>query len=167
MQVRSILAGVGGYLPARVVINDELARRLETSDAWIRDRTGIRQRHIATAHETCSFMATEAARAALRQAFTSSFVAKIGFALARTALKKMQVRTDPRRYNGAMFLGLNGIAVKSHGGTDALGFANAIGVAIDLARGGFNTRIKEEFGRMNGAGAEDKSVMPGPQAATG
>jgi len=68
MQVRSILAGVGGYLPARVVINDELARRLETSDAWIRDRTGIRQRHIATAHETCSFMATEAARAALRQA---------------------------------------------------------------------------------------------------
>ena len=68
MQVRSILAGVGGYLPARVVTNDELARRLETSDAWIRDRTGIRQRHIAAAHETCTFMATEAARAALRQA---------------------------------------------------------------------------------------------------
>ena len=68
MQVRSILAGVGGYLPARIVTNDELARRLETSDAWIRDRTGIRQRHIAAAHETCTFMATEAARAALRQA---------------------------------------------------------------------------------------------------
>jgi len=68
MQVRSILAGVGGYLPARAVSNDELARRLETSDAWIRERTGIRQRYIAAPHETCAFMATEAARAALRHA---------------------------------------------------------------------------------------------------
>ncbi len=68
MQIRSILAGVGGYVPARVVSNDELAQRLETSDAWIRERTGIRQRHIAAPHETCAFMATEAARAALLQA---------------------------------------------------------------------------------------------------
>jgi phosphate acyltransferase len=97
----------------------------------------------------------------VRQAFKSSFVAKIGFFLARSALRKMQVRTDPRRYNGAMFLGLNGIAVKSHGGTDALGFANAIGVAIDLAGGGFNDRIKEEFGRLSETN-EDK-----PQAAAG
>ena len=48
--------------------NAELAERLETSDAWIRDRTGIRQRHIAGPHETCAFMATAAARAALAQA---------------------------------------------------------------------------------------------------
>jgi 3-oxoacyl-[acyl-carrier-protein] synthase-3 len=68
MHVRSILAGVGGYLPARVVTNDELARGLETSDVWIRERTGIRQRHIAAPHETCAFMATEAARAALHHA---------------------------------------------------------------------------------------------------
>jgi len=85
----------------------------------------------------------------IRQAFKSSFLTKVGFFLARSALRKMQVRTDPRRYNGAMFLGLNGIAVKSHGGTDALGFANAIGVAIDLAAGGFNERIKEEFHRLS------------------
>ncbi|HEY6336247.1 MAG TPA: phosphate acyltransferase PlsX [Alphaproteobacteria bacterium] len=97
----------------------------------------------------------------VRQAFKSSFVAKIGFFLAGSALRKMQVRTDPRRYNGAMFLGLNGIAVKSHGGTDALGFANAIGVAIDLAAGGFNDRIKEEFGRLSET-ADDK-----PHAAAG
>ena len=45
----------------------------------------------------------------------------------------MRDRIDPRRYNGAMFLGLTGIAVKSHGGTDAFGFANAIGVAVDMA----------------------------------
>ena len=46
---RSIIAGIGGYLPERVVSNDELARRLDTSDAWIAERTGIRQRHIASA----------------------------------------------------------------------------------------------------------------------
>ena len=67
-QIRSILAGVGGYLPERVVTNDELARSLETSDAWITERTGIRQRHIAGAKETAAFMGTEAARAALADA---------------------------------------------------------------------------------------------------
>src|SRR5271163_4453183 len=67
-QIRSILAGVGGYLPERVVTNDELARTLETSDAWITERTGIRQRHIAGPKETAAFMGTEAARAALADA---------------------------------------------------------------------------------------------------
>ncbi len=70
MPLRSILAGVGGYLPNRVVGNDELAERIETSDAWIRERTGIRQRHIAGADETCAFMGTAAARAALADAET-------------------------------------------------------------------------------------------------
>src|SRR5580698_7058506 len=68
MPIRSILAGVGGYLPERVVTNDELARTLETSDSWIRDRTGICQRHIAAPHETAAFMGTAAARAALADA---------------------------------------------------------------------------------------------------
>ena len=67
-QIRSILAGVGGYLPERVVTNDELARSLETSDSWITERTGIRQRHIAGPRETAAFMGTEAARAALADA---------------------------------------------------------------------------------------------------
>jgi 3-oxoacyl-[acyl-carrier-protein] synthase-3 len=68
MPLRSILAGVGGYLPERVVSNDELSRTIDTSDEWIRERTGIRQRHIAAPHETAAFMGTEAARAALRHA---------------------------------------------------------------------------------------------------
>jgi 3-oxoacyl-[acyl-carrier-protein] synthase-3 len=68
MPIRSILAGVGGYLPERIVTNEELAATLETSDAWIRDRTGIRQRHIAGPHETAAFMGTAAARAALADA---------------------------------------------------------------------------------------------------
>ncbi len=68
MPIRSILAGVGAYLPERVMPNDELARLVETSDQWIRERTGIRQRYIAGPHETCAFMGTQAAAAALKQA---------------------------------------------------------------------------------------------------
>ena len=68
MPVRSILSGVGAYLPDRVVTNEELASRLETSDTWIRDRTGIKQRHIAAPHETCAFMGERAAQEALRNA---------------------------------------------------------------------------------------------------
>ncbi len=65
---RAAIVGVGSYLPERVVSNDELARRVDTSDAWIVERTGIRQRHLAAAHETAAFMATAAARRALAQA---------------------------------------------------------------------------------------------------
>ncbi len=68
MAIRSILTGVGGYLPKRIVPNEELARRLDTSDEWIRKRTGIRQRHLAGATETAAYMGTQAARAALAMA---------------------------------------------------------------------------------------------------
>ncbi|MBN9563072.1 MAG: ketoacyl-ACP synthase III [Alphaproteobacteria bacterium] len=68
MQTRSILAGVGGYLPERVMTNAEFAGRIETSDEWIRERTGIGQRHFASEHETCAYMGAEASRAALRAA---------------------------------------------------------------------------------------------------
>ena len=62
------LLGAGGYLPERVVSNDELAARLQTSDAWIRERTGITQRHLAAPHETAAFMASQASRRALEAA---------------------------------------------------------------------------------------------------
>jgi 3-oxoacyl-[acyl-carrier-protein] synthase-3 len=68
MPLRSILAGCGGYLPDRIVTNDELSRTVDTSDEWIRERTGIRQRHFAAAHETTAFMGTASARAALADA---------------------------------------------------------------------------------------------------
>ena len=67
-RIRATLAGIGAYLPERVVSNDELAGRVDTSDTWIRERTGIRQRHIAGEHESCAYMATAAARAALADA---------------------------------------------------------------------------------------------------
>jgi 3-oxoacyl-[acyl-carrier-protein] synthase III len=68
MPLRSILAGCGGYLPERIVTNDELSRTVDTSDEWIRERTGIRQRHFAAPHETAAFMGTAAAAAALADA---------------------------------------------------------------------------------------------------
>jgi 3-oxoacyl-[acyl-carrier-protein] synthase-3 len=68
MQPCSILAGCGGYLPERIVTNDELSRTVDTSDEWIHARTGIRQRHFAAAHETTAFMGTAAARVALADA---------------------------------------------------------------------------------------------------
>ena len=86
----------------------------------------------------------------LRASFRHSLSARIGYVLARGALKKLAARLDPRRYNGAMFLGLAGIAVKSHGSTDAFGFANAIGVAVDLKVNGFLQQISDDLARLNG-----------------
>ncbi len=68
MPMRSVLLGAGGYLPEHVVTNAELAQRLDTSDEWIVERTGIRQRHLAGAHETAAFMGSRAAAAALAHA---------------------------------------------------------------------------------------------------
>jgi 3-oxoacyl-[acyl-carrier-protein] synthase-3 len=72
MFARTLVSGVGGYLPERIVTNDELARTVDTSDAWIQERTGIKQRHFAAPHETAAFMAAQAARAALASAGASA-----------------------------------------------------------------------------------------------
>jgi glycerol-3-phosphate acyltransferase PlsX len=85
----------------------------------------------------------------LRGAFRSSLTAKLGYVFARHALAKVRERTDPRRYNGAMLLGLNGIVVKSHGGTDAVGFANAIGVAAEMVANRINDRIGREIAQLS------------------
>ncbi len=66
--VRSVVRGVGGYLPARVVTNNDLAKILDTSDEWITARTGIRERHIVADGELTSSMGAAAARAALADA---------------------------------------------------------------------------------------------------
>lgn len=84
----------------------------------------------------------------LSSAFHHSLMARLGYLFARGALRKLRLRIDPRRYNGAVFLGLGGIAVKSHGSTDALGFANAIGVAVDMKANGFLDRIRVDLARL-------------------
>ena len=66
--LRAVMEGAGAYLPERVVTNDELARTVDTSDEWIVERTGIRQRHLAGPHETAAFMGARAAAAALAHA---------------------------------------------------------------------------------------------------
>jgi glycerol-3-phosphate acyltransferase PlsX len=81
----------------------------------------------------------------LKQALKSSMMSRVGYLMSHGAFKRLKARVDPRRYNGAMFLGLQGVCVKSHGGTDAEGFANAISVAHDLVAHGFNARIAEEM----------------------
>ncbi|MSP83400.1 MAG: phosphate acyltransferase PlsX [Alphaproteobacteria bacterium] len=83
----------------------------------------------------------------LRATFRRSVISKLGYLLARPALNALKNRVDPRRYNGGMFLGLRGVAVKSHGGTDAFGFANAIGFAVDMIAHGFNAKVKAEIER--------------------
>jgi len=72
MPIRTIIEGAGAYLPERAVTNDELATRVDTSHEWIVERTGIKQRHLATTHETAGYMATRAARAALAHAKASA-----------------------------------------------------------------------------------------------
>jgi len=67
-QLRSVVLGCGSYLPARILSNDELARSVETTDEWIVQRTGIRERHIAAPGEMTSDLAIMAARAALANA---------------------------------------------------------------------------------------------------
>jgi glycerol-3-phosphate acyltransferase PlsX len=80
-----------------------------------------------------------------RDTLADSWAAKLGVLLARRSLSRLKSKLDPQRYNGAMFLGLGGVVVKSHGSADASGFANAINVAVDLVQGGANARIGEEL----------------------
>lgn len=81
----------------------------------------------------------------VKNAFRSTLLSSLGGLLSKYALKKTFKKLDPRLYNGAMFLGLGGIAVKSHGGSDAVGNANAFRVAYELAAHNINDKIIEEF----------------------
>ena len=81
----------------------------------------------------------------LKNAYQSSFISKLGYLLSKPALNRFKTRIDPRKYNGAVLLGLNGIIVKSHGGTDAFGFSNAISVAISLIKNNYVDTIENKL----------------------
>jgi phosphate acyltransferase len=87
-------------------------------------------------------------RTLLREAFTSDLRAKLGAVVAGPALRKMMARLDPASVNGGPLLGLNGIVVKSHGGADAKGFANAIVVAANLARSDYSREIDRNMQQL-------------------
>jgi glycerol-3-phosphate acyltransferase PlsX len=93
-------------------------------------------------------------RGLLHQIFTSSLSARIGYLLASSSLDRLGEWLDPRRYNGAVMLGLNGVVVKSHGGTDAQGFAHAVDVAMDMVVHRFNDRIREGLEKIVGLQAD-------------
>ena len=80
----------------------------------------------------------------LRQALKRSPLSKLGAVMASGALQALRRKLDPRTQNGGVFLGLNGVVVKSHGGADAVGFASAIDTAIDMARADINARISAD-----------------------
>ncbi len=84
----------------------------------------------------------------LREVFSSSISAKLGYLLVRPGLERLREWLDPRRYNGAVMLGLSGVVVKSHGGTDAQGFAHALDVAMDMVVHRFNDGIRDGLGRI-------------------
>ena len=85
----------------------------------------------------------------LKKALSSSLSSKIGYLFAKKAINNFKLQMDPRKYNGAVFLGLNAVAVKSHGGTDAFGFANAICVAVDMVKYNFIHDLKNKISNIN------------------
>ena len=85
----------------------------------------------------------------LKKALSSSLSSKIGYLFAKKAINNFRLQMDPRKYNGAVFLGLNAVAVKSHGGTDAFGFANAICVAVDMVKYNFIHDLKNKISKIN------------------
>jgi len=85
----------------------------------------------------------------LRAAMGRSLLARIGAVLAQGAFHALKEKMDPRQLNGGIFLGLNGIIVKSHGGTDATGFASAIDLAYDMASSGVVKRLADDVARFH------------------
>ncbi|KQS63468.1 phosphate acyltransferase [Rhizobium sp. Leaf371] len=100
----------------------------------------------------------------LRAAMSRTLLAKIGYILAKGAFDRLREKMDPRKVNGGVFLGLNGVVIKSHGGADAEGFAAAIDVGYDMVRNGLKAKIETDLekyratrapeGAPTGAGGE-------------
>ena len=99
---------------------------------------------LKTAEGTARFIST-----LLKDALTSNLQAKLGAVIAMPALKAMSRKIDPSAINGGPLLGLNGIVVKSHGGATAAGFANAIRIAVDLARSDYLAKVGANLGKLS------------------
>lgn len=90
----------------------------------------------------------------MKAAFSHSILSRIGTMFAYTSLKRLQQKIDPRRFNGGVFLGLNGTVIKSHGSSDAVAFSSAVNLAYQLAKTDFHTRVSK---RLNSALGSESS----------
>lgn len=84
----------------------------------------------------------------LKKALKNNLLSMFGAYLAKSALHKLKKRMDPRQYNGAIFAGLNGVVVKSHGNSDAFGFRNAVKFTINTLDRNMNQRVKEQLEKI-------------------
>jgi len=96
---------------------------------------------LKTAEGTANFITSE-----LKKTMTDSFIGKISSLLNIKNLKKFKARLDPRLYNGAIFIGLDSPVVKSHGGTDYIGFSNSLSVCEKIVKGNLIEKIKKNIG---------------------
>jgi len=94
----------------------------------------------------------------LRGAISQSIWSKIGYLLARPAFRMLRDKMDPNKSNGGVFLGLNGVVIKSHGGTDAEGFAAAIDVGYNMVHYELLAKIGETIHRHAGVSAADRAI---------
>jgi phosphate acyltransferase len=85
----------------------------------------------------------------LRSAMTKTLLSRLGYVLARDAFSTLREKMDPRKSNGGVFLGLNGIVIKSHGGTDAEGFAYAVDIGHDMVRYDLIAQISQTLSSSN------------------
>ncbi len=97
----------------------------------------------------------------LKDAFKSGPIAMLGAALVLPAMKSFRAKMDPRSTNGGVFLGLNGVVVKSHGGTDDVGFAQAVKVAASMGESSFLAEVAENLRRL----APAATAAPAEQVA--
>jgi glycerol-3-phosphate acyltransferase PlsX len=94
----------------------------------------------------------------LKVELSRTWATKLGYLLARSAFRALGEKMDPRKSNGGVFLGLNGIVIKSHGDTDAIGFANAIDIGFDMVRRDLMARIGENLARHHRDAAVPRAV---------
>ena len=95
---------------------------------------------LKTAEGTAKFITNN-----LKKSLTENLLSKISLIFSYFSLKKFKQKLDPRKYNGAIFLGLNGPVVKSHGGTDSIGFYHSIDLCYKIVKGQLMTQIKKNL----------------------
>jgi glycerol-3-phosphate acyltransferase PlsX len=90
-----------------------------------------------------------------------SWSARLGYVLAKSAFDRLREKLDPSKVNGGVFLGLNGVVVKSHGGTDAEGFASAIDIGYDMVKNDLLAKITQGLAHYRGGRAAHAAVGAG------